>query len=52
MLRNSIFSKSKRDLRSNLDALFQRTPVMVSALVVHTLAVGSLWMVLALDMAR
>jgi len=43
--------KSSHDLLPILDALFQRKSTMVSALVVHTVAVGSLWLLLVMNIA-
>ena len=44
--------KSGHDLLPILDSLFQRKSTMVSALVVHTLVVGSLWLLLVVNIAR
>jgi hypothetical protein len=43
--------KSSHGLLPILDSLFQRKSTMVSALVVHTVAVGSLWLLLVMNIA-
>jgi len=52
MLRQLRLIKSGHDLLSILDSLFQRKSTVVSALVVHTLVVGSLWLLLVVNIAR
>ena len=44
--------KSGHDLLPILDSLFQRKSAMVSVLVVHTVVVGSLWLLLVVNIAR
>jgi hypothetical protein len=44
--------KSGHDLLPILDLLFQRKSTMVGALVVHTLVVGSLWLLLVVNIAQ
>jgi len=44
--------KSDHDLLPILDSLFQRKSAMVSALVVHTVAVASLWLLLVMNIAQ